>query len=79
MSQEPGLRIVLGDWSALGLDAKALRFAVFVHEQKVAPDIELDDLDAFCLHAVAYDQSGAATGTARLLPDGHIVPERSPL
>ncbi|MGK5047451.1 GNAT family N-acetyltransferase [Janthinobacterium sp. GB4P2] len=64
--------IRLGDWATLGLDATAIRFEVFVDEQKVPAEIELDDMDAVCLHAVAYDDTGNAIGTGRLLPDGHI-------
>lgn len=64
--------IRLGDWATLGQDATAIRFEVFVDEQKVPAEIELDDMDAVCLHAVAYDDFGAAIGTGRLLPDGHI-------
>ncbi|NVI82796.1 GNAT family N-acetyltransferase [Janthinobacterium sp. BJB401] len=64
--------IRLGDWATLGSDATAIRFEVFVDEQKVPAEIELDDMDAVCLHAVAYDDVGAAIGTGRLLPDGHI-------
>ena len=64
--------IRLGDWATLGQDATAIRFEVFVDEQKVPAEIELDDMDAVCLHAVAYDAAGAAIGTGRLLPDGHI-------
>ena len=64
--------IHLGDWATLGPDATAIRFEVFVDEQKVPAEIELDDMDAVCLHAVAYDDFGAAIGTGRLLPDGHI-------
>ncbi|STR28109.1 putative acyltransferase [Janthinobacterium lividum] len=64
--------IRLGDWATLGPDATAIRFEVFVDEQKVPAEIELDEMDAVCLHAVAYDKSGFAIGTGRLLPDGHI-------
>lgn len=64
--------IRLGDWTTLGPDATAIRFEVFVDEQKVPAEIELDDMDAVCLHAVAYDAAGNALGTGRLLPDGHI-------
>jgi predicted GNAT family N-acyltransferase len=64
--------IRLGDWATLGLDATAIRFEVFVDEQKVPAEIELDAMDALCLHAVAYDAAGLAIGTGRLLPDGHI-------
>lgn len=64
--------IRFGNWNALSADAKTIRFEVFVEEQKVPADIELDDMDAVCLHAVAYDAAGTPIGTGRLLPDGHI-------
>ncbi|MCU6499229.1 GNAT family N-acetyltransferase [Rugamonas sp. A1-17] len=61
-----------GDWTALNADAKLIRFEVFVEEQKVPAELEMDHMDAACLHAVAYDASGTPIGTGRLLPDGHI-------
>ncbi|WP_317202975.1 GNAT family N-acetyltransferase [Janthinobacterium sp.] len=72
MSIEPHSDIRLGDWSALRADAQLIRFEVFVDEQKVPAEIELDDMDAVSLHAVAYDANGMPIGTGRLLPDGHI-------
>ena len=66
------ITIRLGDWATLGQDASAIRFEVFVDEQKVPAEIELDAMDAVCLHAVAYDAQDRAIGTGRLLPDGHI-------
>jgi len=59
-------------WEKAQPVAGPLRFAIFVGEQNVPPGIELDDLDASCLHAIAYDVDGKAIGTGRLLPDGHI-------
>lgn len=64
--------IRFGDWSVLGADAKTIRFEVFVKEQKVPAALEMDHMDAVCLHAIAYDGAGAPIGTGRLLPDGHI-------
>ena len=64
--------IRFGAWDILGTDAKAIRFEVFVTEQNVPAEIELDDMDAVCLHAVAYGADGVPIGTGRLLPDGHI-------
>jgi predicted GNAT family N-acyltransferase len=61
-----------GDWATLCADAQAIRMAVFVREQNVPPEIEMDEKDAVCLHAVAYDGHGTPVGTGRLLPDGHI-------
>jgi predicted GNAT family N-acyltransferase len=61
-----------GDWAAMQADARPIRMAVFVQEQKVPAELEMDDRDAACLHAVAYDSAGQPVGTGRLLPDGHI-------
>lgn len=66
------MRIELGDWHSMRQWAEPLRFAVFVAEQKVPPEIELDSFDPQSVHAVAFDDSGVAVGTGRLLPDGHI-------
>ena len=38
----------------------------------VPVEIEMDEHDAQCVHALAYDEKGRAIGTGRLLPDGHI-------
>ncbi|MTW13834.1 GNAT family N-acetyltransferase [Pseudoduganella eburnea] len=61
-----------GDWSAMQADAKPIRMEVFVREQNVPAELEMDDKDAACLHAVAYGAAGQPLGTGRLLPDGHI-------
>jgi predicted GNAT family N-acyltransferase len=68
----PACNVVTGDWDTLRPDASAVRHEVFVVEQQVPIDIEMDDRDASCLHAVAYDAEGCVLGTGRLLPDGHI-------
>lgn len=65
-------RIELMEWDQAQPIAGPIRFAIFVGEQNVPPGIELDELDAKCLHAIAYDPEGKAIGTGRLLPDGHI-------
>ncbi len=67
-----GLRIELGSWAALGGRAAPIRFTVFVEEQKVPAEIEIDAQDPLSLHALALDASGTAVATGRLLPDGHI-------
>ncbi|OGA08308.1 MAG: GNAT family N-acetyltransferase [Betaproteobacteria bacterium RIFCSPHIGHO2_12_FULL_69_13] len=65
-------RIELLPWNDARAQASRIRFAVFVEEQRVPPEIELDDMDARCIHALAYAPDGTAIGTGRLLPDGHI-------
>ena len=59
------------DWDKARADASPIRFQVFVAEQRVPADIELDEMDAQCVHAVAYE-NGAPIATGRLLPDGRI-------
>jgi predicted GNAT family N-acyltransferase len=66
------IRIELCDWSKAREEASRIRFAVFVDEQMVPPEIEMDEHDAHCVHALAYAGNGRAVGTGRLLPDGHI-------
>jgi predicted GNAT family N-acyltransferase len=51
---------------------QAIRRAVFIIEQHVPEDLEWDDVDAQCVHALAHDAHGAPIGCGRLLPDGHI-------
>jgi len=65
------LRIELLDWIRAREDASRIRLAVFVVEQRVPAELEMDARDADCLHALAFDD-GRAVGTGRLLPDGHI-------
>ena len=63
--------VVIGSWEQLGAAASAVRHEVFVAEQGVPAELELDDLDAVSLHALACD-GNTVLGTGRLLPDGHI-------
>ncbi|MFM7251898.1 MAG: GNAT family N-acetyltransferase, partial [Ilumatobacteraceae bacterium] len=64
--------IRLVTWEEARSEASRIRFAVFVDEQKVPVDMELDEHDPQCVHALASDASGQVVGTGRLLPDGHI-------
>ncbi len=66
------VRVTLGSWAELQKEAQAIRYDVFVIEQNIPVELEWDEMDAQCLHAVAYDAQGVAVGTGRLLPDGHI-------
>ncbi len=66
------IRLTLGDWDAQCADAQKIRYDVFVVEQKVPLEMEWDEMDRLCVHAVAYDDANTAVATGRLLPDGHI-------
>jgi predicted GNAT family N-acyltransferase len=65
-------RIELMPWPQAREEASRIRFRVFVEEQGVPRAIELDENDPLCLHALAFDERGAAVGTGRLLPDAHL-------
>jgi predicted GNAT family N-acyltransferase len=49
--------------------AVGIRFRVFVDEQSVPPDIELDEFDAVATHAIAL-VDGVAVGTGRAIIEG---------
>jgi len=59
----------VGDWATLGKDASEVRKAVFIEEQGISPEIELDALDATAVHAVAFNLLGMPVATGRLLQD----------
>lgn len=69
MKNEP--RIELLSWEEARAHAAPIRFTVFVEEQGVPREIELDEHDPHCVHAVVFD-GDRAVGTGRLLPDGHV-------
>jgi predicted GNAT family N-acyltransferase len=49
----------------------ALRKAVFIDEQGVPADLEMDELDSISRHVLAW-KDGLAVGTGRISPDGRI-------
>jgi predicted GNAT family N-acyltransferase len=63
--------IELMKWEKARAQAAPIRLVVFVEEQGVPPELEMDDMDARCVHALAFDGE-RAVATGRLLPDGHI-------
>jgi predicted GNAT family N-acyltransferase len=64
--------VTLGNWDQCKAHAGPIRLAVFVQEQGVPLELELDAEDAYSVHAVAYGPQGDPVGTGRLLRDGHI-------
>jgi len=65
------LRIELMPWKKARAHAAPIRFTVFVEEQGVPIDIELDGQDVLSVHALVFDED-KPVATGRLLPDGHI-------
>lgn len=72
MTPTPGFRVRLVDWRDASATLSAIRTTVFVGEQGVPPEIEIDGRDPGCAHVVAESDSGEAVGTGRLMPDGRI-------
>ena len=68
----PDVSVRILAWSEARAAASAIRETVFVAEQGVPPEIELDEWDERCEHALAVAADGRAVGTGRLLPDGHV-------
>ena len=76
-SGEAMVTVAVGPWSELGVDAQAIRTAVFVEEQKVPLALERDAADLDAVHALARNRLGMAVGTGRLLAaDGPGHPAR---
>jgi predicted GNAT family N-acyltransferase len=72
MTNSPDYRVRLADWRDASAILTRIRTTVFVGEQGVPPEIEIDGRDPGCVHAVAEDAAGEAVGTGRLMPDGRI-------
>jgi len=64
-------RVELTEFKPCETQILEIRFKVFVEEQGVDPQLEVDGRDSQCLHAIAY-RGDTPIGTGRLLPDGHI-------
>jgi YbgC/YbaW family acyl-CoA thioester hydrolase len=64
---KPMLDVRVGAWSELGSDAQRIRTEVFVSEQRIPAELEWDEADTGCVHAVAVNRLGMALATGRLL------------
>jgi YbgC/YbaW family acyl-CoA thioester hydrolase len=64
---ESPTQIQLGAWQELGERATRVRQAVFVEEQGIAPDIEMDGQDATALHALVTNRLDQPVATGRLV------------
>ena len=59
------LEVRVGSWAELGRDAQSIRGDVFLREQKIPAELEWDEADSICTHAVAYNRFGLPLATGR--------------
>jgi predicted GNAT family N-acyltransferase len=60
------MKIIVADLERDYAAIRGVRFAVFVDEQQIPRELEMDDRDILCVHWLALDESGSAIGTVRL-------------
>ena len=58
--------ILIQSWQQASKDAYAIRKQVFIEEQGVPQDLELDEFDPICWHALAFEDA-QCIGTGRLV------------
>ncbi len=68
---KPLFKIKTATWPDDMSTLKDIRFEVFVQEQGVPAEEEIDANDPVSIHAIAWSD-GVAAACGRLLPDGHI-------
>jgi len=61
------LDIQVGHWDELGVSAQDVRAEVFVREQGIPLNLELDEADYSAVHALALNRLGMPLATGRLL------------
>jgi len=62
---------IICDYESYTKDICAIRYKVFVGEQKVPEELEIDGFDDQAKHVLAF-VDGVPIGTGRILSDGHI-------
>ena len=62
---------IICDYESHTEDICAIRYEVFVGEQNVPEELEIDGLDGEAKHVLAF-VDGLPIGTGRILDDGHI-------
>lgn len=67
MPGKPKVTTQKGSWAALAQQALPIRYTVFVHEQAVPLEIEVDQWDEEALHVVLLDATGVGLATGRLV------------
>jgi len=72
MTNKAQYQIEQVDWQQAEKALTAIRMTVFVDEQNVPIELEIDGLDPRCIHVMACDLENNTIGAARMLEDGHI-------
>lgn len=67
-----GFTLEATDWATSEAELYAVRRTVFIEEQRVPRELEVDELDPVALQLLARDATGRPIGTGRLAPDGRI-------
>ncbi|SEP05550.1 GNAT family N-acetyltransferase [Nitrosovibrio sp. Nv6] len=67
-----GYNVRNASWQCDNHALRSIREKVFIREQGVPVELEWDEFDASCIHALAADSAGNPIGTARFLPVGTI-------
>ena len=68
----PRIQVDVVDYATALAELRAVRETVFVQEQGVPVDLEIDPLDPLCHHVLARDDNGHPIGTGRLTPERRI-------
>ena len=68
MTSDNIFSVRLATWQRDAARLSPVRLQVFVVEQKVPAEIEMDALDPECVHVIAEDAAGSVIGTGRLMP-----------
>lgn len=72
MNDPSGYSVTTTDWQADKTALIELRTRIFVDEQKVPADMEIDEHDPICQHYKVTDPDGNIVATARLLASAYI-------
>ncbi len=68
----PGIQVAVVDYSVQRDALHGVRHRVFVDEQRVPAELEIDALDPLSVHVLARTAQGEPIGAGRLTPDGRI-------
>lgn len=72
MGKSDSITVLLVNWEEKESDISYVRRTVFVEEQNVPWEIEIDEYDPQCQHVLAYDQNNNPIGTGRIDSKGKI-------